>query len=143
MGGSIIRSTNMSSLRDYKLMDFDENNANFQNSDRSDMFVVRAQGSMFKPQRGDITLVFVLLRSMSEQYQYLISNGPELSCLRLNESIDSLSGDVQPKSMVEYTRGEKLTAGSSPSRRFTAGISLSDWLACETSDFDRGYELKK
>ena len=53
--GSIIRSTNMSSLRDYKLMDFDENNANFQSSDRSDMFVVRAQGSMFKPQRGGIT----------------------------------------------------------------------------------------
>ena len=39
--GWIIRSTNMSSLRDYKLMGFDGNNANFQTSDGSDMFVVR------------------------------------------------------------------------------------------------------
>ncbi|MGA9405946.1 MAG: hypothetical protein WBW71_02315, partial [Bacteroidota bacterium] len=37
----IIGSTNMSSLRDDKLMDFDRNNANFQSSDRSEMVVVR------------------------------------------------------------------------------------------------------
>jgi hypothetical protein len=36
----IIRSTNMWSLRDYKLMDLDGNNANFQSSAGSDIFVV-------------------------------------------------------------------------------------------------------
>src|SRR5208283_2999409 len=45
----IIRSTNMSSLRDYKLMDFDGNNANFQSSDRSDMLVVRHKNLCSSP----------------------------------------------------------------------------------------------